>query len=229
MFRAAAMPSFKEKDKDLLEWYQLQLSKSSTKVHMNTEITDLSSLAADEIVIATGSAGPRSLKIPGAEQASSAVDVLLGNKKVGDNVVIIGGGLTGCELAYELCLQGKHPVIVEMMQDLVAVKGVCMANSNFLRDAMRYYEVPVYLESKTLAIENGAVKVETKEGRTISVPADDVVVSIGYNAGNPFFTEEQKKKKQYPKNVHVIGDADNVANLMKAIYYANNLVLKLSK
>lgn len=38
----------------------------------------------------------------------------LNGRDVGERVVVIGGGLTGSEIAYELALQGKRPVIVEM-------------------------------------------------------------------------------------------------------------------
>lgn len=228
VFIAAAAPSFKEKDRDLLQWYQHQIECSDVSVHLESEIHDLDTLEADEIVIATGSGGARSLRIEGSENAYSATDVLLGKKSVKDKVVIIGGGLTGCELAYELCLERKHPVIIEMADDLIRVAGVCMANSNFLRDAMAYYHVPVYLNAKTKSISNNSVTLEDAEGKTVTADADNTVVSIGYLQGNPFFTEEVKKKKKYPKNVHVIGDADHVANLLNAIHGANELVLKLS-
>lgn len=51
VFIAAAAPSFKEKDKHLLRWYEHQLEKSNVLVHMNTEITDLKTLNSDEYII----------------------------------------------------------------------------------------------------------------------------------------------------------------------------------
>ena len=47
--------------------------------------------------------------------------------KVGKDVAVIGGGLTGCEIAYDLVLKGKRPVIVEMADDILKTKGLCMA------------------------------------------------------------------------------------------------------
>lgn len=57
---------------------------------------------------------------------------------VGEDVAIIGGGLTGCEIAYDLILKGKKPTVIEMKNDLIAVKGVCLANSSFLREMLKY-------------------------------------------------------------------------------------------
>ena len=50
------------------------------------------------------------------------------------DVAVIGGGLTGSEIAYELALQGKQPILVEMKDDLISQKGVCLANSSYLRE-----------------------------------------------------------------------------------------------
>jgi len=221
VFIAAAAPSFKEKDKELLRWYRLQIEKSSVKVCMNTEIKELTELQADEIIIATGAAATRKLKVPGGEKCISAADFLLGKEQMGEKVAIIGGGLTGCEIAYELALQGKKPFIVEMMDDIIKVKGVSAANSNCLRDLIKYHEIPVHLETKTMEVKESSIVVE-KNGQTEEIPADSVIVSIGYMAGNPFVEKKQK-------HIHILGDADHVANLKAAIWAANDLAINLSK
>ena len=83
-----------------------------------------------------------------------------------DAVTIIGGGLTGCEIAYELAMNGKKPVVVEMQDDLVKVQGVNMANSNYLRNAMDCYKVPVYLESSIKEIKDKDLLNEKNEGKS---------------------------------------------------------------
>lgn len=216
VFIAAAMPSFKEKDKELIKWYERQLAKSNVNVHMNTEIKDLSELNVDEIVVATGSTAKK-LPIPGGEKAIPAVDYLLNPECVGEKVLVIGGGLTGCEIAYELAMNGKKPIVVEMQDDLVKVQGVNMANSNYLRNAMDCYKVPVYLESSVKEIKDGYVVINTKDGeKTIEV--DSVIASIGYNSYAPLYKEKTK-------HLHVLGDAKTVGNLKTAIWGANDLVI----
>ena len=107
VFIAAAAPSFKEKDRALIAWYRREIRKyPNIHVKLGAEITDISGLTADEIVVATGSTANK-IPVPGVEKTIQAVDFLLGKEAVGENVTIIGGGLTGCEIAYELYLQGK--------------------------------------------------------------------------------------------------------------------------
>lgn len=209
VFIAAAAPDFKEKDKELIAWYKNQIKKlSNIHVHMNTEITSLDELEADEIVIATG-ATPRKLSIPGFEYGIEAIDYLLDNRKVGERIAVIGGGLTGCEIAYDLAKAGKKPFVVEMNDDLIKAVGVCAANSSCLKDLLRYHKVPVYLESSLREIKEDRVIIQTKEG-TKEILCDSTILSIGYVAGTPLADKPSD-------HVHILGDAAKVGNLKTVI------------
>ena len=215
VFIAAAAPAFKENDKKLIDWYRRQMEKLNIEIKFNTEVNDISTINADEIVIATGSS-TRKLRIPGAERTIDAVEYLLGEKEVGKNVVVIGGGLTGCEVAYDLFLKGKKPVIVETKNDLMAVPGICLANSSYLRDFFNWKKVPVYLESTCTEIKENAVVVKTANGEE-EVKADSVILAIGYNP-NPIAEES--------KNVHIVGDANKIGNLRTVIWRAWDVAKK---
>lgn len=210
VFIAAAAPDFKEKDKRLIEWYKRQLSKLPVEIKFGTEIKNPAALDADVVVVATG-AKPRRLNTPGIDKAIEAIDYLEGKKPVGDNVVVIGGGLTGCEIAYDLYNKGKHPVIVEMKNDLIAVRGVCLANSSYLRDFFNTKKVPVYLESKVEEIGDKEVKVKGADGKIVRIPADSVIVSVGY-VPDPLAPASRKVK--------LVGDADGVGNLRTVVWRA---------
>ena len=215
VFIAAAAPDFKEKDKQLIRWYIDEVKKSGITVKFNCEVKDISALGADKVVVATGSKA-RKLRLPGIERSIEAVDYLLG-APVGDDVVIIGGGLTGCEIAYDLIQKGKRPVIVEMKNDLIAVRGVCLANSSYLRDYFKFKGTPVYLESGVSKIEEGCVTVKTKDGKEIKVKADSVITSVGYD---PAPLEGAKKSL-------TVGDASAVGNLRTVIWRARKVGMKL--
>jgi 2-enoate reductase len=218
VFIAAASPSFKEKDRDLITWYIRELSKYPIDVKLNTEITDIKSLGADEVIIATGST-PNVIPVKGVkEYGIEACDFLLGNKTVGENVVIVGGGLTGCEIAYELYLQGKKPTIVEMQDDLITTKGICLANTSFLRDFFKANKVPVYLETALAEVHADGVTVKAKDGSTFKIDADNVIMSTGYRPA-PLAKES--------RNVHVIGDASKVGNLRTVIWQAWDVCMKI--
>ena len=217
VFIAAAAPSFKEKDKALIAWYKRELTKYPIEIKLNTEVTDIASLGADEVIIATGA---RANKIPvkGIEKGIEAIDFLRGREEVGENVTIIGGGLTGCEIAYELYLQGKKPTIVEMMDDLICGKGICLANTSFLRDFFKANKVPVYLETALKEIKDGAVTVAGKDGNAFDIPADSVILSTGYKSA-PI--------AEKAKNIHIIGDAAKVGNLRSVIWGVWDVCMKI--
>ncbi len=215
VFIAAAAPSYKEKDRALIAWYCREITKHSIDIHMNTEVTDLSRLDADEIVVATG-ARARRLPIKGIERAVEAVDFLLGDKEVGENTVIIGGGLTGCEIAYELSLAGKKVHIVEMKNDLIVSDKICLANTSYLRDYFEWQQTPVYLESSVSEIGEKDVTVRAKDGSEKKIPADSVIVCAGYTPA-PIAS----------RGVHIVGDAKSVGSLRTVIWQAWDVAMKL--
>ena len=217
VFIAASAPSFKEKDRDLIQWYRRELTKYPIEVYLNTEISDINQLNADEVIIATGAIANK-LPVVGSKYSMEAIDYLLERQSVKEKVVVVGGGLTGCEIAYDLYLKGKKPVIVEMQDDLITTKGVCLANTSYLRDFFKTYKVPVYLETSLCEIKENEVILKGKDGKTFSVECDNVITSIGYHP-NPLVNKT--------KNVHVIGDAKKVGNLRSVIWGAWEVCMKL--
>ena len=134
--------------------------------------------------------------------------------------MIVGGGLTGCEIAYELYLGGKKPTIIEMQDDLITTKGICLANTSYLRDFFKTNQVPVHLETALCEIAEGKVVAKDKEGNVFDIPADSVILSVGYK---PAPVEGAEKKK----HVHIIGDAKAVGNLRTVIWNAWDVCMKL--
>ena len=217
VFIAAAAPKFKEKDKMLLKWYAKQMKDLKIKIEFNREVTEeeLLNFDADEIVYAVG-ANRRTLKVDGGEKAIDAIDYLRNTTDVGKNIAIIGGGLTGCEIAYDAVLNKKRPVIIEMQKNILNVPTLCAANSNMLREIIRFYDIPVYTKAKVLKITDKDITIEV-DGEEETIKADTVVKSIGYNDQG---LESNDK-------FHVIGDADKVGNLKDVVWAAYDLANKI--
>lgn len=208
VFIPAASFEFKEKDRTLIEWFRKQLADLKVEVKLNTEVKDITKLKEDEVIVATG-ATARKLRVPGAEKAIEAVSYLNDRSQVGEKVVIIGGSLTGCEIAYELYNQGKQPIIVEMKNDLMAVKGICLANSSYLRDFFKLKKVPVYLNTTVKEIKDDGIIATDKEGRDIPIKGDSVILCVGY-VPQPLQGKESAR----------VGDCYQVGNVMTAIWRA---------
>ena len=216
-FIVAGAESYKGKLRDLLAWYKKQMKDLDIEIHLNTEIKDFDEFAGRYVIVATGSK-PRVLKkVKGYEKMIEAGDFLKG-APVGETVAVIGGGLTGCEIAYELVLQGKKPIIVEMKDDLIAQKGVCLANSSYLREWFALHKVPVYLGTSLQQVLEDRVICKDKSGMEVRIKCDSVISSAGY-VPNPI----SKSKKK----VYLVGDCKEVGNLRTVIWGAYEVAMKI--
>ena len=215
VFIAASAESYKGKLRDLLKWYRKQMEDLKIDIRFNTRIEDLSQFEGKDIIVATGSI-PRRLNIPGFDKTIEACDYLYG-KEVGDKVTVIGGGLTGCEIAYELALQGKKVSIVEMKNDLIAQTGVCLANSSYLREWFALNKVDVYLNTSLKEVKDDEVICSRKD-EEIRIPCDDVISSVGY-IPNPLVKEGGRVK--------LVGDCNGIGNLRSVIWRAYEVAMKV--
>ena len=219
MFLTASAMSFKENDKELVQWYLREIDRQGIDVRFKTEVNDLGTLRGyDEIIVATGSVPRIMPAVRGFDKTITLTQLLREKKEVGDRVMFFGGGQSACEAAYEMILQGKHPMIVEYAKDLVPAQNVCLANASFLRDMMEYKNVPVYLESTITEIGDGYVIVRHKDGSTEKVECDNVVNGIGFVP-----TPVGEKAR----NVHRVGDCVAIGNLRTAIWRAWDVCMKI--
>ena len=217
-FIAAGAESYKGKLRDLLAWYERQMQLLKVEVHYDTEIKDVTRFGTDQVIVATG-ASPIVLRgTHGHERMVEAVEFLNGEKSVGHRVAVIGGGLTGCEIAYELALQGKEAVIIEMKNDLVAQKGVCLANSSYLREWFALHGVPVHLETILTAVHEDKVLCQDKDGKTIEIPCDSVISSVGYLP---------RPLEGKGRNIHFVGDCKQVGNVKTVVWGAYEAAMRI--
>ena len=103
-----------------------------------------------------------------------------------------------------------------MKNDLIAVDGVCLANSSYLRDFFNANSVEVHLETGVCEITDKGVVARGKDGSTFEIDADSVITSIGY-IPTPVAQ----------KGVHVIGDSKRVGNLRTVIWGAWDVAMKI--
>jgi 2-enoate reductase len=223
LFLTASAMTFKENDKDLLRWYRDEIKRYNIEVRYNTEVNDLGTLRRgfDEIVVCTGSV-PRTMpQIKGFEKTMNFTD-LLRDRKIEDDklqtVVFLGGGQSSCEAAYDMVYNfKKHPIIVEYGNDLVAAQATCLANTSFLRDAMEYHKVPVYLHSTVTEIGDGYCIIKTPDGE-FRQECDAVVNGIG------FVPAPVGDKGPH---IHRVGDCVAIGNLRTVIWRAWDVCMRI--
>ena len=216
-FIPASAESYKGKLRELLEWYRLQMKKLNIEVKLNDEVKDVSVFGDSPVIVATGSTPRQLRRVPGYEKMVEACEFLTCTP-VGDTVAVIGGGLTGSEIAYELALKGKNPIIVEMKDDLVSQKGVCLANSSYLREWFALNKTPVYLETTLKEVKDGSIVCTQKDGKEIEIPCDSVISCAGYI---PAPLAEKSG------NVHLVGDCLAIGNLRSVVWRAYDVAMKI--
>ena len=105
-----------------------------------------------------------------------------------------------------------------MKDDLISQKGICLANSSYLREWFALHKVPVYLETTLQSVEDGKIICKSKDGQTVEIPCDSVISSAGY-------IENPLAKKA--KDIHLVGDCLKVGNLRTVVWRAYEVAMKI--
>lgn len=179
----ASVPSFKEDDGRLLNWYSRELGNLGIEIHLNTEVTPELARGKDPdiVIVATGSK-PILLNVPGVdkEKVITASDLLLGKKQPGEKVVVVGGGKVGCETALWLAQQSKKVTLIEKLNDLMATgPPVPWMTRVMLLDLLKFHKVNAMTNTTLLeVIDEGAVVINKSSCRDI-LQADTLVGAVG--------------------------------------------------
>ena len=121
-FRIAAYPTGKGQLTEVIRSIIVRCQNAGVGLRCNTEADEetLRSLSPDTIIVATGS-NPLVLPIPGLADCGyiTAQELLDGKKEAGKKVLVVGGGMVGCEAAEYLAERGHQVGIIEM-KDVIA-------------------------------------------------------------------------------------------------------------
>ena len=211
----AGAHDFKEEVAELCEYYRYQMNSLPVEIHLNTEATPemLRESGADVIILAAGSA-PVMPKIPGIdhEKCMPAADALMGNRLVGDKVIVVGGGLVGCEVAYGYAKEGKDVTIVEALDQILS-GDVPVMNKQMLLDGFEYYGTKILTGSLLQSAGDEGAVVKLPDGTEQTLPADTVVFSIGYRPRHSMAHE----LSGCGAVVYEIGDGSQVGNILTCI------------
>jgi len=209
----ATVPPHKEELHELIRYFSTQMEKQGVEVRLGKETTPDYIIDAnpDEVIVA-GGAVPIIPDIPGVrgENVVTAIDVLSGEKETGDSVVIIGGGLVGCETAEYLSQKGKEVTILEMLPKI----GNDIGRTTRWVVLRRLREAGIKLESKAKAVEITAKGVAvSRDGGSEVFEADTVVLSVGLVPNR----ELAQKLEGKVKSLRLVGDCDEPHKIAEAI------------
>lgn len=226
-FLVASYPPGKGEISGAIRSFIVNCREAGVDIRTGTEATPelVASLKPDAIIIATGSV-PLRLPIPGLDSCgcSTAEDVLTGKADTGKRVLVVGGGMVGCECV-EFLTEREHIV------DMVEMKPVI--GEDIVPEARKYIMANLEKHKVTQRV-NARVKqfyadgvdfTDTVTGEDAAMRGyDSVVLAMGYRSNN---TLEEQLKDLAPQII-VIGEARQApGNSMEATGDALNAALAI--
>lgn len=206
---AAKVPPYKDEIGRAIEYLEKDLKKYNVKIHLNKNVTldDIKEMPHDKIVIATGSK-PGKLDIEMNVNYYNAIDVLHGILPRGNDIAIIGGGLTGLETAEYLARKGKKVTVFESKDE--AGEGIFPMIRKLLFSRLKNHNVNIFTKTVIKEISNGKL-LYSVDGAYKVLKVDDVVAAVG-NLPDVKFAELTNDSRYY-----FVGDCKNVASAVEAI------------
>ncbi|MGM0216915.1 NAD(P)/FAD-dependent oxidoreductase [Enterococcus sp. AZ109] len=216
---AAGYPTFKKDVLKLVAYMERRILRLNVDVHYGKAATAEEILAGDfdKVIIATGSKS-KMPPIPGIEYAATANDYLTGKKTPKDKVVIIGGGLVGCETALYMTELAEEVTVVEMLDDILKTVVHSKNNDLSLRHRIAATDIQLLTSVAVKEITQEAVIIK-KDEQEVSVPADTVIIAAGYDPIN-----ELEEALEDHLDVTVVGDAVASRKIMDAVHEAYHAI-----
>lgn len=214
----AGKHDFKVDIASLNQWYQRELSELKVNVHFNTKVTPemIKYEKPDVAILAVGST-PVTPRVPGIDNkiVSGCVEALTSGKEPGHKIVVVGGGLVGCEFALDLANAGKQVTIVEMLDDILSGGPVVpYMNTLLLRTMLKDRKVELKTGMKLMRVTNHGVEIEPRTGGdTVLIEADTVITSVGFRP-RPSMARDLAFEGI---DVYEIGDGRKVGDIMTAV------------
>jgi 2,4-dienoyl-CoA reductase-like NADH-dependent reductase (Old Yellow Enzyme family)/NADPH-dependent glutamate synthase beta subunit-like oxidoreductase len=214
-FRLAGLPPTKEDFSEALDYMSRQAIEAGVTIHREKPYTSalLKELKPEIVIVATGSR-PLFPSIKGIdhENVVTAQDVLNDQVQLGENVLIIGGGLVGLEVADYLSSKGKKVQVVEITPRL----GKGMGSIAWMNIQRRLGKNGVKLLTSCEVKEIRGSKLNLIcKGRELEVEGiDTIVLAVGVASQNSLFEEIKKQIRE----VYLIGDAARPDNALSAIH-----------
>jgi len=211
----ASIPDFKQDYGSLVNFLATQIRKLGVTIELRKEATPelIRMMKPDVVFIATGST-PIIPEVPGIteEAVVTAVDLLMGRQGAGESVVVVGGGLVGCETALHLAQKGKNVTIVEMLDSVMP--DVPPANSMHLLELLADMDVQILTETKFLEITDKGIAIADKYGKRSTLEADTIVLAMGLRSNEGLLDALRDKVPE----VYAIGDCVEPRKVINAIW-----------
>lgn len=214
---------FKHEMYELANTYKKLAQNAGVEIRVNTEVTPeyAEKENPDALIIAVGSS-PLVPPIKGLDGENVVLvnNYYLEKEKVGDKVVVFGGGLAGCECAIHLGMEGKEVHIIEMRDELAPDANI-RHRPLLLKEIDKY--ATVHAGCKGLEVSKEGILCEDKEGHQMLVEGDSIICALGQRSRRDV-VDALRDGAPY---VAVIGDASKVSTITNAVYEGYHAALDI--
>lgn len=214
---------FKHEMYELANTYKKLAENAGVEIRVNTEVTPeyAEKENPDVLIIAVGSS-PLVPPIKGLDGENVVLvnNYYLEKEKVGDKVVVFGGGLAGCECAIHLGMEGKEVHIIEMRDELAPDANI-RHRPLLLKEINKY--ATVHAGCKGLEVSKEGILCEDKEGHQMLVEGDSIICALGQRSRRDV-VDALRDGAPY---VAVIGDASKVSTITNAVYEGYHAALDI--
>ncbi len=213
----AAVPPFKSMINEFVQTQVLELEKAGVEVVLNTRATlqTIRESGAEAVFVAAGG-NPSKPRIEGIEKAVTAEDVLKGCAEVtGNNIVIVGGGVTGLETA-EYLAEGRKVTVVEMLSK-VGGNLYPSVTMHLVGEITKTGGAVCTGKAVTAIRDDGVCVKDTSTNEETLIPADQVILAMGVRSNREVVDE---LRSEYGENVILIGDCSKPGQIYDALHSA---------
>lgn len=133
-------------------------------------------VSAEHVILANGSLPVELPNIPFGGDVISSTEAL-SLDALPKKLVVVGAGYIGLELGIALRKLGSEVTVVEALDRILPLYDAQLVEP--VARWLKRNDVAVHLSAKAMGRENGALVIETKEGKTERLPADKILVTVG--------------------------------------------------
>lgn len=211
----ACKPPHKNEIKSFLVYLLNEIERMGIKTHLNTHVTlkMIQGKKPSLVILATGAIPQEAVFPISGSNVKTAWEVLSGAEIEGNNIVIVGGGMVGCETAEYLAQKGKTVTLMEMLGELAT--DMPARPRKLLLDRLITLGVNLLSYTKVLGIRNNMLYFE-RYGIKDRLTGDGYVLSIGAKAN------DQMKEGLLKAGIKfiMIGDCRRPRRILEAVHEA---------
>jgi 2-enoate reductase len=223
----ASKPDFKRDLSDYVHYLEGLAGRLPIDVVLNKKATaeDIESFGADYVILATGAKmEPHPFNGGKTENVLSTIQVLNGMEPQGERILVMGGGVIGCEAAVYLARQGKQVTLCARQDgDYLDMDILDHHNGEMLMQMIKAASITVLRATIPVKLEKDGVVADQK-GVEKKIPMDSLVFS-----GRLFPQNELSDSFEGRSNVFSIGDCAQPDTIMGAVWGAFNTVREIEE